>query len=149
MLKQIVLTEESKVGSLINSEPFFLLEEELELEFIGKRGEDTLLVLVRNGDKVKQILVQGSSLVVPKELLKEEGTLETVVNTYRNGELMFKWDCQPITLIKLEDDTFAGYPQITILQDKIAELQAEIHFLKERIKDLQLQINRVWEIEES
>lgn len=148
MIKQIKLESNSKIGSLVNSEPFFLLNDEaLQIEFVGDVG-GLLLATVKNGDKHNQALVSNRKFTVPKELVTE-GELEIIVSLYDGATIEGKWICEPIIIIKPTEDVFEVHPKIIELENQIAELRAEISFLKDTTSDLRVDVGRLWRIVES
>lgn len=148
MIIQIKLEQNSNVGSLINGEPFVLVENEvLQIEFAGEI-ENVLIVSLKNEDIKRQILVERGKFTVHKDLLKE-GRLEMIVSLYNASGIAARWICEPITLVKPREDVFEGYPVIASLQARISDLEAEVHLLQETVADLQNQTSRLWELAES
>ncbi len=148
MKRSFVLDFNKKIGSLIESEPFFLLEdEELYLEFVGNIN-DLLLVSVKNGEANKQLVVNNRSCVIPSELIVD-GQLEVVVSLYNGKTVIGRCTCEPIVIIRPSVDVFEGHPKIAELENVIAKLKAEITYLKDTVSDLHNNVGKLWEIIES
>ena len=144
---QIQLDTNSNVGSLVCSEPFLLVDSEaLEIEFLGADNK-ILLATLKNGNMHKQVLVYNGTLSIPKDFIFE-GELEIIVSQY-NDALSRKWHCEPIKIIKPQEDVFEGYSLIQELRSEIAKLKIKISTLEEDLSDAQKQINNMWELHES
>lgn len=148
MIKQILLESNSNVGSLMQSEPFFLIEgEELRIEFVSDKNKLNLAAL-RNGDKTKQLLISNNSLIIPTELIFE-GELQIIVSEYKGTNLARKWNCEPIAIVGVKDETFEAYPVIAALRSEVDMLKAKNKVLESYIADLQGQCSALWRIHES
>lgn len=144
---QIQLDKYSNIGSLVSSEPFLLVgNETLEIEFIGA-DNDILLVNLKNSDMSRQILVYNSTFSIPKDFIFE-GEIELIVSQY-NTALYRKWHCEPIKIIKPQEDFFNGYSVIQELKIETMDLKSKILFLEEIITDLRKQVNQLWQMNET
>lgn len=143
---QIQLDKNSNVGSLVCSEPFLLVDNEtLEIEFLGAENK-VLLASLKNDKMQRQMLVYNGTLSIPKEFIFE-GDLEIIVSRY-NDALSRKWHCEPIKIIKSQEDVFEGYSLIQELRSEIAELKARINALEEASSNLETQTKQLWELHE-
>lgn len=139
MKMQIRLDKYSNIGSLVSSEPFLLIDNEtLEIEFLGAEN-NVLLATLKNDEMQRQMLVYNGMLSIPKDFIFE-GEIEIIVSQY-NTSLYRKWHCEPIKIIKPQEDYFEGYSLIQELKTEIAELTSKINILDE-------QVNQFWEMNE-
>ena len=150
MIRQIKLEEKNRVGSLVESEPFFLLDDEcreLQIEFVTD-VKQVLIATVKNGDKVKQFTVRDRRITLHEDLIFE-GELEIVVCLYQRNLCVYKWTCEPITIVKAQKDVFEAHPKITALESELFDLQEEVKALKNVVGELQKQVEELWQIQES
>lgn len=148
MTKQIELLSNSNIGSLIDSEPFFLVDgENLIIEFIEVE-RFPLLLTIKNGDLQRQLLISQNNFMIPKDFILE-GELQMIVSAYNGTSITNKWICEPIILFKPKPDVFEVSPKIRALENRIAELESEVHILQDNVFDLQQQVVRIYQIEES
>lgn len=143
---QIQLDKYSNIGSLLNSEPFLLVDNEtLEIEFLGVEN-NVLLATLKNNTMQRQMLVYNSTLSISTDFIFE-GELEIIVSQY-NDALSRKWHCEPIKIIKPQEDYFEGYSFIQELRADTAELNSKIDTIEEAIADLRQQVKQLWETHE-
>lgn len=143
---KIQLDTFSNIGSLVNSEPFLLVDNEtLEIEFLCVEN-NVLLASLKNDTMQRQMLVYDGKLSIPKDFIFE-GELELIVSQY-NTALSRKWHCEPIKIIKPQEDYFEGYSFIQELRADTAKLKSKINTLEEVIADLRQQVEKLWQMNE-
>ena len=148
MIKQVKLDLNDNVGSLIDSEPFFLqVDEEMKIEFITD-SRYIKHVSLRNGERSAKIIVVNNTFVVP-QALQVEGELEVIVKEYIGSLLAHKWYCEPIAIVKASDETFEAYSTIAALKDELFEVREEVASLKNVMEVVQQQMQELWQIQES
>lgn len=105
-----------------------------------------MLATLKNNTMQRQMLVYNSTLSISTDFIFE-GELEIIVSQY-NDALSRKWHCEPIKIIKPQEDYFEGYSFIQELRADTAELNSKIDTIEEAIADLRQQVKQLWETHE-
>lgn len=160
---KIKLDETNGIGSLIDSEPFFLKgNDEMQIEFLTS-GKHFLLADVRNGnDTVRQIIIRDNIMTVPQNLIKA-GRLDIVVRTYTGTAVGWKYLCEPIVLMKSQEETFKAYSVFDEIKERLDSVDAKISAFEKSLnfrdialenkmkgytQSLQKQIDELWQTQE-
>lgn len=97
-----------------------VLPDTLDLIFTSEYALPELLIVARNGDKTEKTKTTDGTYTVPASLLFA-GTIEISVTLIARGEVVKKWNLEPI-LIKEIDGDFTAYAAFETMQAQIAEL---------------------------
>ena len=97
-----------------------VLPDTLDLIFTSEYALPELLIVARNGDKTEKTKTTDGTYTVPASLLFV-GTIEISVTLIARGEVVKKWNLEPI-LIKEIDGDFTAYAAFETMQAQIAEL---------------------------
>lgn len=165
---QIKLDEKNNIGSLVESGPFLLLDEDkIEIEFLTEfTKKPMLLASIRNGDGVKQFIVKNNLLILSQDFVKE-GDIDIVISLYTGTAVGKKWICEPIKIINAKEVGFEAYSKIDAalkdLQIRIEECLYKISAFEkannfklialetkigEHNSALQKQIDELWQTQE-
>lgn len=97
-----------------------VLPDTLDIAFASEYALPELLIVARNGDKTEKTKTTDGTYTVPASLLFA-GTIEISVSLITRGEVVKRWNVEPI-LIKEIDGDFTAYAAIEEMQTQIAEL---------------------------
>lgn len=97
-----------------------VLPDTLDLIFTSEYALPELLIVARNGDKTEKTKTTDGTYTVPASLLFA-GTIEISVSLIARGEVVKRWNLEPI-LIKEIDGDFTAYAAFETMQAQIAEL---------------------------
>lgn len=97
-----------------------VLPDTLDFVFTSEYALPELLIVARNGDKTEKAKTTDGTYTVPASLLFA-GTIEISVTLIARGEVVKKWNLEPI-LIKEIDGDFTAYAAFETMQAQIAEL---------------------------
>lgn len=97
-----------------------VLPDTLDFVFTSEYALPELLIVARNGDKTEKAKTTDGTYTVPASLLFA-GTIEISVSLIARGEIVKRWNLEPI-LIKEIDGDFTAYAAFETMQAQIAEL---------------------------
>lgn len=97
-----------------------VLPDTLNIVFASEYALPELLIVARNGDKTEKAKTTDGTYTVPASLLFA-GTIEISVSLIARGEVVKRWNLEPI-LIKEIDGDFTAYAAFETMQAQIAEL---------------------------
>ena len=97
-----------------------VLPDTLDFVFTSEYALPELLIVARNGDKTEKTKTTDGTYTVPASLLFA-GTIEISVSLIARGEVVKRWNLEPV-LIKEIDGDFTAYSAFETMQAQIAEL---------------------------
>lgn len=97
-----------------------VLPDTLNIVFASEYALPELLIVARNGNIIEKTKTTDSTYTVPASLLFA-GTIEISVSLIARGEVVKRWNLEPI-LIKEIDGDFTAYAAFETMQAQIAEL---------------------------
>lgn len=97
-----------------------VLPDTLEFAFVSDYALPELLIVARNGNKKEKIKTTDGTYTVPASLLFA-GAIEISVSLIARGEVVKRWNIEPI-LVKEIDGDFTAYAAFEEMQEQIAEL---------------------------
>lgn len=97
-----------------------VLPDTLNIVFASEYALPELLIVARNGNIIEKTKTMDGTYTVPASLLFA-GTIEISVTLIARGEVVKKWNLEPI-LIKEIDGDFTAYAAFETMQAQIAEL---------------------------
>lgn len=97
-----------------------VLPDTLEFVFVSDYALPDLLIVARNGNKAEKTKTTDGTYTVPASLLFA-GTIEISVSLIARGEVVKRWNIEPI-LVKEIDGDFTAYAAFEEMQAQIAEL---------------------------
>lgn len=97
-----------------------VLPDTLNIVFASEYALPELLIVARNGNIIEKTKTMDGTYTVPASLLFA-GTIEISVSLIARGEVVKRWNLEPI-LIKEIDGDFTAYAAFETMQAQIAEL---------------------------
>ena len=97
-----------------------VLPDTLDFVFTSEYALPELLIVARNGDKTEKTKTTDGTYTVPASLLFA-GTIGISVSLIARGEVVKRWNLEPV-LIKEIDGDFTAYAAFETMQAQIAEL---------------------------
>ena len=97
-----------------------VLPDTLDFVFTSEYALPELLIVARNGDKTEKTKTTDGTYTVPASLLFA-GTIEISISLIARGEVVKRWNLEPV-LIKEIDGDFTAYAAFETMQAQIAEL---------------------------
>lgn len=142
-------------GRLLERAPVFITDDLFKIEIKTGYQLSDIVVEFKNGDKkITKHFSNKNELAIPPEILFA-GKLEIVITLIACGVALKCFTVEPIILKEI-NSAFEAYSEVAELERQLAQKDEEITALKafvgvlqESLTDLQHQVGRLWEIQES